>query len=353
MTNDKGIFIKNIYYMLSYAFQVLKQTNYESVAAESFDRVEDLFAAILAKGAAQQVKQGLYREYAVHHEVLSVMRGKLDVQETIRQKMIRSRKLACEVDELTCDNLFNQILKTTMMVLLKSRDVKNERKTALKKLLIFFDDINTLSPSSIPWRRLVIQRNNRSYEMLMNICYFVLDGRLQTTEKGEYRMASFSDEHMARLYERFILEYYKQNHKELDDVRAGRVEWNLTGKQDESAIRFLPAMQTDVMLSHGDKTLIIDAKYYGKTLQHQYGKDTLHSANLYQIFTYVKNRDRENTGNVAGVLLYAKTDEVVIPDDHMYNMAGNRIGAKTLDLNQEFGEITKQLDKLVEEYVMH
>lgn len=36
MTNDKGILIKNIYYMLSYAFQVLKQTNYEKVAAEEF-----------------------------------------------------------------------------------------------------------------------------------------------------------------------------------------------------------------------------------------------------------------------------------------------------------------------------
>ena len=28
MTDDKGIFIKNIYYMLTYAFRVLKQSNY-------------------------------------------------------------------------------------------------------------------------------------------------------------------------------------------------------------------------------------------------------------------------------------------------------------------------------------
>ena len=32
MTNDKGIFIKNIYYMLAYAFQVLRQKNYDNVA---------------------------------------------------------------------------------------------------------------------------------------------------------------------------------------------------------------------------------------------------------------------------------------------------------------------------------
>ena len=29
MTKDKSIFIKNVYYMLSYAFHILKQSNYE------------------------------------------------------------------------------------------------------------------------------------------------------------------------------------------------------------------------------------------------------------------------------------------------------------------------------------
>ena len=352
MTNDKGIFIKNIFYMLSYAFQVLKQTNYETVAAEAFDKVEDLFAAILAKGTAQQVKQGLYRTYMPRQEVLSVLRGKLDMRGTIREKMQRRQKLACEVDELTENNRFNQILKTTMCVLLRSGGVENERKNALKKLLIFFDGVETLNPSAIDWKRLVIQKNNRSYEMLMSICYFVLEGMLQTTEKGEYRMASFSDEHMAKLYERFILEYYRQNHPELDDVRAAQVKWNLTGEQDERMIRFLPMMQTDVMLRYHEKTLIIDAKYYGKTLQHQFDKYSLHSANLYQMFTYVKNQDREHTGNVSGVLLYAKTDEEVTPDC-VFHMDGSRIGAKTLDLNRDFQKIAEQLDGLVEEYFIH
>ena len=73
MTNDKGIFIKNIYYMLAYAFRVLRQKNYDNVAAEDFDNVQDLFAAILAKGVSQQLKQGLYQEYITKNEVLSIL----------------------------------------------------------------------------------------------------------------------------------------------------------------------------------------------------------------------------------------------------------------------------------------
>ena len=34
MTNDKNILIKNIYYMLAYAFQVLKRNNYANIASE-------------------------------------------------------------------------------------------------------------------------------------------------------------------------------------------------------------------------------------------------------------------------------------------------------------------------------
>ena len=53
--------------MLSYAFQVLKQSNYDDVKSEKFDQAQDLFAAILSKGVAQQLKQGLYREYITKH----------------------------------------------------------------------------------------------------------------------------------------------------------------------------------------------------------------------------------------------------------------------------------------------
>lgn len=335
--------------MLSYAFQVLRQSNYDEVASERFDLAQDLFAAILAKGVAQQLKQGLYREYVTRNETLSVMRGRLDMHETIRSRTQRRQKLACEFDELSGNNLFNQILKTTLHYLVKDNGVEPDRKSALKKILVFFDGIDLLEPSEIPWSRLYYQRNNKNYELLMNICYFVLDGMLQTTDKGEYKMMSFSDDHMARLYERFILEYYRRHHTYLTEARAAQVKWNLIGDAGDPVVRFLPVMQTDIFLRMKEKILILDAKYYGGTLQKQFDKYTLHSGNIYQIFAYVKNQDKNNTGNVAGILLYARTDEAITPDC-MFNMGGNWIGAKTLDLNTDFRLIAAQLDRIAEDF---
>ena len=72
MTIDKTILIKNIYYMLSYAFQQLKQNNYENIDGENFDEIYDLFGEILFRGISFQLKQGLHKEYISIHETLPV-----------------------------------------------------------------------------------------------------------------------------------------------------------------------------------------------------------------------------------------------------------------------------------------
>ena len=74
--------------------------------------------------------------------------------------------------------------------------------------------------------------------------------------------------------------------------------------------------------------------------------------NLYQIFTYVKNKDAEygeQPHNVSGMLLYAQTDESVQPNN-VYRMGGNKISVRTLNLNCSFKEIASQLDEIVTEH---
>ena len=49
---------------------------------------------------------------------------------------------------------------------------------------------------------------------------------------------------------------------------------------------------------------------------------------------------------VSGLLLYAKTDEAIIPDNE-YKMSGNTISVKTLDLSVDFSKIEEQLHRIV------
>lgn len=345
---DKRIFIKNIYYMLSYAFTTLNQGGYENIATEEFDNLHNLFAAILAKGIGRQLKQGLYREYLSRREDTAVMRGKIDMPGTIQNRLARKQALTCAYDELSENNLLNRILKTTVMLLLRHAGVDAAYKMDLKKEMLFFSRVDQIDPASIPWSSIRFERNNGAYRMLISLCQLILEGMLLTTDDGEYRLAAFVDEQrMSRLYEKFILEYYV---KECPQVKAtaSRIPWAL----DDGVGTLLPVMQSDITLSHGNRVLIIDAKYYTRTTQEQYSVHTLHSNNLYQIFSYVKNKDAEfgkAPHTVSGLLLYARTDEAIQPDN-VYRMSGNKISVRTLDLNRNFSEFAAQLNRIVQEH---
>lgn len=76
--------VQNIYYMLSYAFQVLNEQGYKDIATEQFDNVAELCASILSKGIAVQLKRGLGKEYIPQTEALSSLRGKIDITESMR-----------------------------------------------------------------------------------------------------------------------------------------------------------------------------------------------------------------------------------------------------------------------------
>ena len=338
--------VQNIYYMLAYAFQVLNENGYKNIETEQFDNVGELCAAILSKGVSLQLKRGLGKEYVSETEPLSSLRGKIDIAESIKTQSILRKQLVCTYDDFTVNSYMNRIIKSTMELLIRS-DITKARKKELRKLLVFFGEVEPLNVYDINWQ-LQYNRNNQSYRMLISICYLVVKGLLQSNTSGGTKLMDFLDEQrMCRLYERFILEYYRKEHPEIR-ASASQIPWQL----DDDFSFMLPVMQTDIMLSKGNTTLIIDAKYYGHTTQEQYGVHTLHSGNLYQIFTYVKNKDAEygeQPHNVSGMLLYAQTDESVQPNN-VYHMGGNKISVRTLNLNCSFNEIASQLNGIVAEH---
>jgi len=344
MTIDKSIQIKNIYYMLSYAFQELRKNNYDNIESEKFEKIHDLFAEILYHAISYQLKQGLYKEYINKCDSLNTLKGRLNIKETIFLKIAHRTQIACEFDELSENNIYNQIIKTTIQILLRQSDIEPLRKNALKKLLLYFHSIDNVDLYNISWSRLQFDRNNRNYQMILYICYFVINSLLLSTEKGKYKLSSFSDENMSRLFEKFILEYFRYHHPDTSP-RSQQINWDIN--TSESSMNLLPLMKTDTTLTWGGKTLIIDAKYYQETLIYNYDKPKLRSAHLYQIYSYVNSFDKTHSGKVDGIVLYAKTNDAICPDDIIVFNSGNTIYFKTIDLNQDFNCIKNQLDSIV------
>ena len=164
MTEDKGILIRNIYYMLSYAFQELRQNKYVEIEGETFDNIYDLFAEIMAVGISSQLKQGLYREYVAKSESIQTIKGKININGTIANRMRNNWQVVCDYDELSENNILNQIIKSTVMLLMRQGSVKQEIKLAFRKEMLFFANVEEIDISAVKWQsirfyRSVLQNN--------------------------------------------------------------------------------------------------------------------------------------------------------------------------------------------------
>ena len=346
---DSTILIHNIFHMLCYAFRILRQQNYMDILAEDFNHVENMLAAILSRGIAMQLKKGLYRTYKENSEQVKALRGRLHPYETKRLHAMKIQKVDCSYDDLSEDNELNQILRAVSLKLINCSKVSIKYRKMLRSEMLYFQSVSDIELSTVQWGRLQYNRNNQNYEMLMSICRFAWQSLLPSSTAGTTKFSLFDEEGMPRLYEKFILEYYA-HHFPMLHAKDSSIRWDLPEDISPLAIAQLPGMHSDIMLRRNGRTLIIDAKYYQHSMASYMGKQMLHSNNIYQIYTYVKNEDRHHTGNVAGMLLYARTTEEVWPSLKSVPIGGNQISARTLDLNTNFKEIAFALDAIARSY---
>lgn len=332
--------------MLSYAFRTLTKQGYREMSTEKFSNTADLMTEILIAGISQQLKRGLGRAYIEQMEDIPVIRGRVNITESVKRQTMINRKLSCVYDDFSVDNSKNRIIKSTALLLLGA-DVAKQRKSRLRKLLVYFDKVELIDLRTVDWN-IHYDRNNQTYRMLISICYLVVKGLLQTQADGKTKIMDFlDDQQMYHLYEKFILEYYKKEYPYIT-TNASKIKWQL----DDGMDYMLPNLLSDITLEYDNKVLIIDAKYYSHIMQNRYEKETIRSANMFQIFTYVKNKEAElkdKPHEVAGMLLYAQTDNGAQPE-YRYQMSGNMISVKTLNLNSDFEDIRRQLDSIITDY---
>lgn len=329
--------------MLAYAFQILKEQSYRKLATENFSNIDELCAAIINKAMSLLIKRGIGREYIEQTEPLSVIRGRIEITQSLKTMSHINRKLICSYDDFSVNSYTNRIIKTTIFHLLR-KNIDNKYKKSLKKLIGFLSDVEFLDINTINWN-IKFNRNNQHYQLILHICYLFVNRLLQNKSDGKNKIMDFFDEQtMCRLYEKFILKYYQKEFPKIT-VKASKIPWAIENSNANYSL--LPDMQSDIMLSKNDKVLIIDAKYYSQSTARNYDKDRLHSSNLYQIFTYVKNKVYESPDKkVSGMLLYAKTDDTKLTEPLHYKIAGNDIHIRTLDLNCDFNEIKGQLNEI-------
>ena len=337
--------ILNIDYLLCYAWNKLEEGEIVNVNEIDSTELIDLFAKVLSNSCSRLLKQGLDRYYVEHEDVIMGIKGKFNFSATIKQNVLPLSKTACIYDEFDYDILHNQILKTTIGKLLRTKNLDSSIKDELHKVYLKLPPISEIVIRKAMFNQIRLHRNNYHYDFILKVCQIVNENLFIDESKVNYKFKDFTREEkaMARLFEAFVRNFYKI---ETDfSVSSDSITWQFESDNPED-LEMLPTMLTDITLQSKSQKVIIDTKYYKEAFQTRYDKQKINSSNLYQLFSYLKNQetDSELTLNCEGILLYPSIQNDFV---HSFKYENHKIRIMSINLNQDWQNIRTDLLKIV------
>ena len=338
--------VRNIYYLLCYAWNHVGEGETVNVGSEKFGGLVDLFAKVLNEGVSRLVSRGLDRDYLAVHKDIRGIKGKLNFADTVKRNLLPNGKTRCVFDELSYDVPQNRILKATLWCLTLVETLDPAEKRRSERLYRKLDAVSDVRLTTSLFRTVQIHRNNRFYSFLLHLCRIIHENLLVNEEEGTVQFRDFrEDEHqMGLLFQQFVKTFCE---RETDyKVSAPEIIW-FGAEGSETDLRHLPRMKTDIVLRSPDRTIIIDTKFYSSPLNTWFGVERVKSDHLYQIFAYVTNWAASappNDPEPEGWLLYAAVDGDF---DYCYELVKRRIRACSINLSQSWQEIEIALCELV------
>jgi 5-methylcytosine-specific restriction enzyme subunit McrC len=334
--------IRNIYFLLCYAWDRLAEGKLVDVSVLDSTELADLFAVVLLNGTQHVVRRGLDQGYQNFEDELSSIRGRIEVATSARRMLLANGRAYCVYDELNVNTLPNRIIKSTLRHLANVPTVDDSLRSKLRALFRSLDGIHEIHLTKLSFRQIQLNGNKRFYKFLINVCELVLNSWLVDEATGRYRFRDFlrDERRMAKLFEDFIFNFYRIELPKMSAKRE-RIYWIASSKEDPQLHR-LPTMLTDLVLRDNRRTVVIDAKYYEKTLQTYYDSETVHSSNLYQLYAYLKNLEAKGGADAKaeGILVYPVVDRSVRLN---YEIPGHIVRVRTVDLSRPWQEIHSEL----------
>jgi len=339
--------IENIYYLLSYSWNMLDEKNRVNVATAGMTKLIDLLAKVLVNSTRLILKRGLEQSYVECETAVAGLKGKLLVSETLKSNTFNRYKTLCRFDEFSPDVLMNQVLLTTLRKLMFIRTLDRKLREDIRNLICMFPEIRQIEITKSVFSRIRFTRNNRFYNFVLNVCELINENLLPSENRGEWLFSDFTRDEvkMYRLFESFVFNFYRIEFKGEYTVRRESISWRFEFDDPEHSA-FIPGMLTDITLENTERKIIIDTKYYQDTLAERFERKKVRSANLYQLFSYLLNQERESerNRNTTGILLYPTIEQDYDLD---FRYENHDIHIRTVNLNRNWTKIDTRLQEIV------
>ena len=339
--------IDNIFYMLTYAWNYLEEQESIPVDISDYNFRPNFFVRLLINKCQILLRRGLDHGYILESDALIGIRGKFHIGETVKKNLLMRRHIYCHYDEFHQNFLLNQIIKSTLLYVHKINDIDENLANSINTLLLKFTHVDHINITSNTFKCVYFHRNNNHYELLINLCRLIWEHIVFDKKDGKYRFKDFFDteQELGHLFEEFVRNFYRIETRDYK-VKSEIIKWNILSLNN-SSLEILPRLKTDVSLESSNRKIIIEAKYYPNIFSRRFDSEKLRSAHLNQLISYLENTEAKGGLNrtCEGILLYAESGKSL---SYSYQYGNHKISIKTLNLNQVWPLIKKDLIELLE-----
>jgi len=340
-----GIPVANVWFMLLYAWDRLDRFEQWRAAAEQAPTLDALLARVLAESMDQRLRMGLGREYVRVESVLRGVRGRIDVNKSIRERRFERGQAACRYQAFEVDAPRNQIVKSVLERLVRVGDFGDGTETLalrahLRRLTRDLHEITTVDVTPEMIRRQTLGRNDGDYRLMLAICELILTSLLPTEQAGTRQLPRWNHDQTAlqRLFEAFVPKFF-QRHAEGWSIGTQR-RWSWP-----AASPLLPIMIPDVVMDHlhTNQRVVLDTKFASESLRGRFeDAQRFASGHLYQLYAYLRTQEEasESARHATGVLLYPSVGRRLL---EQMEIQGHRVVIATVDLGAHWGAIEHEL----------
>lgn len=350
-----GIPVRNLWLLMLYASHLYRDREFATVAVEDNpDDIPDLVAEVLCRRVEHRIRRNLSYGYRSREAVLSRVRGRIDLLNTQRYRLLDRGKVACRFDELTIDTARNRFVRAALGTISEIVH-RSDLARRCRSLAVSLRNMGVVGERPSRGEASIDRfgRHDVDDRPMVAAARLAFDLALPTVARGPKHLSLPERDvtWIRKLYEKAVAGFYDVVLTgEGWRVYAGKtIHWLIESKSS-GIDEILPSMRTDIRLDQLDagRRIVIDTKFNAVVTRGWYREETVRSAHLYQIYTYLRSQEGRGdplAENASGLLLHPSVgdmvDESVVIQSHEIRFATVDLGATAIEIRERLLQVLK------------
>jgi 5-methylcytosine-specific restriction enzyme subunit McrC len=347
--------VRNLWLLMLYASDLFRVQGYGKLGFdENLDELPDLLAEVLANAVEERQRRRLSLGYRRREDILTRVRGRIDVLRTARQQLLQRGQVACRYEELTIDTPRNRLVRFALESIsrLVQRAALRQRCRRLANALQA-SGVSTARPSRSEMSTDQFGPHDAHDRYMVAAARLACDLTLPAEAAGRNFLALPGREEawVRLLYERAVGGFFEVilDSKGWKVRPATRLDWQI-GQRTAAVDGILPRMQTDIVLDdlQAGRRIVIDTKFTSILTSDRWQRDTLRSGYLYQIYAYLRSQAGGGDAvadRAEGVLLHPSVGKTL---NEAVVIQGHCIRFMTVDLTASTAAIRADLLRVLD-----